>query len=262
MSKIIFTDTLGVPKEFYPQPATSSVPDWYKEMESYLSKEKKPDGNGMSTGTIKRCMPVFDAIIGGYILYTYSDVYVSQKKIEYRDEKFEQETGLIKNLTEEEIDKKKFKKTAPYYQWPSFNPIHFHPVLQAPTHPGRNGLGDGMSYPKWINPWGIKTEPGYSVLFVQPMHRESMFTILPGIVDTDTYTAPVNFPFILNDWNYEGFIPAGTPMAQVIPFKRESWQMEIGNQEELNKQQEVRTKLHTKFFDGYKTMFWNKKEYR
>ena len=53
------------------------------------------------------------------------------------------------------------------------------------------------------------------------MHRESVFTIMDGIVDTDSYNALVNFPFFLNDWSYEGLIPAGTPMAQVIPFKRE-----------------------------------------
>jgi hypothetical protein len=262
MAHITFTDTFGVPEEFYPQPATGSVPDWYKDMESYMSKEKKPNGEGMTTGTIKRCMPVFDAITSGYVLYTYTDIYISQRTIEYRDAKLEEETGVIKTLTEEEITEKGFKKTTPYYEWPSFHPISFHPVTQAPTHPERNGLGDGMSYPKWINPWGIKTEPGYSVLFIQPMHRDSVFTILPGVVDTDTYTAPVNFPFVLNNWNYEGLIPSGTPMAQVIPFKRESWQMEIGTKEDLIAQQTISTKLRTKFFDSYKSQYRQSKEYK
>lgn len=260
--KITFTDTLGVPEEFCPKPATASVPDWYKNLESYLSGQKKPDGNGGTPASIKRCMPVFDAITGGYILYTYVDLYVSQKEVQYVDGKHHEATGEMKPLTEDERIEKGFKKTAPHYEWPSYGPIQFHPVSQAPTHPGRGDLGDQMSYPKWINPWSIKTPKGYSVLFTQPMHRESPFTIMDGIVDTDTYNAPVNFPFILNDWNYEGMIPAGTPMAQVIPFKRENWQMELGKQEDFISQQKTTNHLRTSFFDSYKNKFRAPKEYK
>jgi hypothetical protein len=99
-------------------------------------------------------------------------------------------------------------------------------------------------------------------MFIQPMHRESVFTILPGIVDTDIYSVPVNFPFVVNDPNFEGLIPKGTPIAQVIPIKRDAWKMEFGGQEELDEQANITTKLQTKFFDRYKTMFWSRKEYK
>ena len=243
MTQITFTNVMGVPEDFNPKPASSFVPDWYKNMESYIGGKKKPTGEGMTTGTIKRCMPVFDAIVGGYILTTYTDVFVSQKPIMY-------EEGTN---TGEKI---------PWYEWPSFGPIQFHPVEQAPNHPNKGALPKGSSYPKWINPWSITTPPGYSILFTAPMHRESVFTILDGIVDTDTYTSPVNFPFVLNDWGFEGLIPAGTPMAQVIPFQRESWEMNIGAQEELLKQNTVTTKLRTRFFDSYKSQFRQVKEYK
>lgn len=260
MAQIVFTDTMGVQDEFKPQPASGSIPDWYKNMDSYMGGDKKPSGTGDTTGTIKRCMPVFDAIVGGYVLYTPVDVYVSQQKIDYADKEHFDETGETKFLTTAQVKKRKLKPTQPHYEWPSIGPIQFHPVEQAPNHPGRNGHQG--SYPKWINPWAIKTEPGYSVLFMQPMHRESVFTILPGIVDTDTYTAPVNFPFVLNNWEFEGLIPAGTPMAQVIPFKRESWTMEIGKQEELVEQYKITSKLRTRFFDSYKSTFRQPKEYK
>jgi hypothetical protein len=94
------------------------------------------------------------------------------------------------------------------------------------------------------------------------MHRESVFTILPGVVDTDTYTATVNFPMVINDPNFEGLIPKGTPIAQVIPFKREGWQMEIGSEKELKEQNNVTQKLLTQFFDRYKSTFWSRKEYK
>lgn len=229
MNNIIFTDTVGVPEEYQPKPASKFVPDWYKNLESYLSEGKKPVGDGTSAATAKRCMPVFDSITSGYIIVSPADVYVSQRDGQ------------------------------PYFEWSHFGLIQFHPKVQAPTHPNNNGH---EAYPKWINPWAIKTPKGYSTLFVQPLHRESVFTILPGIVDTDTYSAPVNFPFVLNDIKFEGLIPAGTPIAQVIPFKRDSWQMEFGAEKELMEQNRIRTKLQTVFFDRYKTMFRSSKEYK
>ena len=225
--KITFSNTSGIDIE-QPQPASRFIPDWYKNMESYIGGEKKPNGSGVSQVTIKKCMPVFDAITAGYIITLPADVYVSIK-----DEK-------------------------QYFEWSSLGLVSFHPIEQAPEHPSRKP----HAYPKWNNPWAIKTPKGYSTLFVQPMHRESVFTILPGIVDTDTYTAPVNFPMVINDPNFEGLIPQGTPIAQVIPFKREGWKMEIGSIEELKEQHNITQKLQTKFFDRYKQMFWSRKEYK
>lgn len=225
--KIIFTNTSGADIE-QPKPASRLVPDWYKNMDSYISKEKKPAGDASTTATIKRCIPVLDAITAGYIIESPADVWVSKK-----DE-------------------------AQWFEWSDFGLINFHPIEQAPEHPARKPF----PYPKWNNYWSITTPKGYSTLFVQPMHRESVFTILPGIVDTDTYSAPVNFPFVINDPNFEGLIPKGTPIAQVIPFKRDSWNMEIGTKEDFNRQNKTSKKLQSKFFDRYKSMFWTRKEYK
>ena len=214
---------------FPPKPAVKEVPDWYKNTPEYTSSEgKKIVGDNETPHTIKKCIPVFDAITAGYILYTQVDVQVTQQD------------GL------------------PYYNWSSQGAISFHPIAQAPLHPQRNEA----AYPKWNNPYAITTPPGYSVLFTQPMHRESIFTILDGVVDTDTYKAPVNFPFVLNDIKWEGVIPAGTPMAQVIPFKRESWEHKIGSDKELKEQSMITAKLRTLFFNSYKRQFWSRKEYR
>ena len=136
--------------------------------------------------------------------------------------------------------------------------IEFHSISQAPYHPFMNN----QPYPKWINPWSIKTPKGYSCLFIPPVHgTNEFFTIAEGIVDTDTYTAAVNFPFVIKDTNFEGLIPAGTPMVQIIPFKRESWIIKNSNNMILKENQNVQKKLNSQFFDRYKKMFWHKKEY-
>jgi hypothetical protein len=231
-NEIVFTNTTNVPEAFYPTPASVSLPDWYKDTSSYVYNEKKPTLTDTNTGTIKRCMPVFDAINCGYMLYTFTDVYVFQKD------------GI------------------PYYRWNSFDPIAFHPIAQAPKHPKRGSLNNEGSYPKFNNPWSIKTPKGYSCLVINPIHRESIFTIFEGVVDTDEYTPPINIPFALNNWEYEGFIPAGTPMAQIIPFKRDNWKMKIGNEKDLKEQQRKTEYLSTSFFDSYKNKFRKSKEYK
>jgi hypothetical protein len=99
-------------------------------------------------------------------------------------------------------------------------------------------------------------------MFTAPVHRPSIFTILDGVVDTDTYNAPVNFPFVLNDITFEGLIPAGTPMVQVIPFRREEWEMSIGSNQEITSQNKVTSLLRTRFFDSYKSQFRTVKEYK
>lgn len=226
---IVFTNTSIIPEEMAPKPASKFIPDWYKNLESYISGKKAPVGNGTADFTAKKCMPIFDAITSGYIIVSPADVYVSQQD------------GQA------------------YFEWSGFDLISFHPKEQAIEH---SYAKQSDAFPKWMNPWAIKTPKGYSTLFIPPMHRESVFSILPGVVDTDAYTAPVNFPFILNDPKFEGLIPAGTPIAQVIPFKRESWEMKFGGEKELIEQQKAQIKLITKFFDRYKSMFRQPKEYK
>lgn len=239
---IHFTNIHGTEIE-EPVLASKLIPEWYKDTPSYIYNDKKPLADNNTPSTIKRCMPVFDAITAGYIILSPADVYVSLREATYTNDE-----------TKEEIKKETFQ----HFQWSDYDLIKFHPVVQAPLHPLKNN----HPYPKWSNPWAIKTPKGYSTLFVQPFHRESVFTIMPGIVDTDTYVAPVNFPFVMNDINFEGLIPKGTPIAQIIPFKRDEWTKTIGNESDLLEQALITRALNSKFFDRYKSMFWFNKKYK
>ena len=225
---IIFINTLNVDEIYAPTPAAFEIPQWYKDTPSYKDNLKKPDSTNNIPSTVKRCMPVFDSMSSGYIIKSYVDVYVSQKY------------GY------------------PFFEWPSLSPISFHPIEQAEKHPKQNGI----PYPKWVNSWAVKTPPGYSCLFTTPMHRENLFEILPGIVDTDRSIPAVSFPFVLKDNSWEGLIPAGTPIAQVIPFKRDSWIMSMGNEKLIKEEEKAAKLLRTRFFDSYRTFFWTRKEYR
>jgi hypothetical protein len=234
MSKnIIFTNSnKELHSDHYaPKPASDYLPGWYKKTPSYLTNQNDISlHENTPPFTIKKCIPVFDALTAGYILVTPCDLVV--KKME---------NGEIFYLT-----------SIP-------NMIALHKIEQAVYHPYMNQ----HDYPKWVNPWGIKTPPGYSCLFIPPVHGgNGFFTIAEGIVDTDTYNAPINFPFVLDDINFEGLIPAGTPIAQVIPFKRDDWEMSIGDKKDLLEQDRVAKRITEKFFDQYKNLYRSNKEYK
>jgi hypothetical protein len=229
---IIFINNSSYPasKEYFPKPASSHLPDWYKKTQSYVGDEKKVGINAQSTGTIKKCIPVFDALSAGYIITTCYDVLVKKNE--------NNETVYIPSIDV---------------------PLQFHSTEQAPYHPFMNH----HLFPKWLNPWGIKTPKGYSCLFVPPVHGgNQIFTVLEGIVDTDRYFGLINFPFVLNDVNFEGMIPAGTPIVQIIPIKRDEWRSSLGSEKDLKDLVESDTFIRTKFFDRYKTMFWDRKSYK
>lgn len=226
--QITFTNILAVAEEYAPVPATRVLPDWYKRTPEYVGGERIVR-DGYTPHTVKKCVPVFDAMTAGYVISTYVDLQVTHRN------------GM------------------PWYEWPLFEAISFHPVVQAPDHPARNEA----PYPKWSNPWAISTPPGTSCLFVPPMHNPNgMFTILSGVVDTDTYRNPVNLPFVLDNVKWEGLIPAGTPLVQIIPFRRDEWQMRVGDDGDKADSGRVTTRLRSVWFNSYKRNFWTRKQYR
>lgn len=214
---------------FPPTPASENVPDWYKKQSGYVDDDKSISSNGLVNQTIKRCVPVFDAITAGYIIYSQVDVNVS----------------TVGNGVSN-------------YSWPQGTPIEFHSPEQVLNYP----LSNDSPVPKWVNPYSIITPPGYSVLITQPLHRSSVFTILTGIVDTDKYAGNINFPFILNDKNFEGIIPAGTPIAQIIPFKRDSFKLKKESEKDIFKRNYDIMRVRSVFINAYRKMFWQRKEYK
>lgn len=221
MPKIEFKDFVGVGQEYYPVPANKLLPEWYKQTPGYNGEKS------VENATIKKCMPVFDAITSGYLLLLPVDIHVTQRD------------GI------------------PWYLW-KLNYIDFHPVEQAPKHPNYNEA----PYPKFNNNWCITTEAGYSCLFVTPMHRDLPFRIFEGVVDTDTYNISIRLPFVLKDPKWVGVIPAGTPFAQVIPFKREAYEMTATYEQDKVATTNQFLKLRSMEFNSYKKQFWDGKEYR
>ena len=193
MKTIEFRDTTGVvPEEFYPRPSKQLIPDWLKELSPYVDKDPARKHNWQ---TAKRCIPLLEATMVGYTIVTAEDIVIEQ------------------------VDGETF------YSWGQGLGIEFHSSFQLSTHSYTKNPG---KIPKWMNPWSIKTPAGYSCLFTSPLNSDGLpFDAFSGVVDTDNYFERVNFPFMLTDPSFHGVVPAGTPIVQVFPFKRESWSMKI-----------------------------------
>lgn len=216
-----------VHKSYSPKPTTDFLPSWYKEMESY-APSKGYSSRTSKMATIKKCMPVFDALTAGYVILTPCDIYVS-----FQNGEVEYESALP-------------------------NIISKHPRKQAYAHP----QGTFNDFPKWESPWSIQTPKGYSCLFLPLMHNPNpWFEILEGIVDTDNYQSSVNFPFILKETLKDFIIPAGTPIAQVIPFKRTNWKLKIAENNNGKAVSDTNYIL-SGFFNQYKNAYWNKKSFK
>lgn len=211
-----------------PVPAIKSAPYWFKAIKPQV------DGHPQS-GTAKRCVPFLDALSQGFIIPLWADMFVR---------------AVGGEIT---ID---FPRDFPQQQ-----SIDQHSKDQLAGHP-LECTPYGSLLLKFINPWLVKTEPGISCLFTSPQnHMETRFKLVDGLVDTDTYANSVNLPFIWTGGDGEFFIQRGTPLVQVIPVRRETFDLDVrvASDEECKEQARVRASLGTKMRDGYRDMFWHKR---
>ena len=219
----------------YPSPARKFVPKWFREFPLFFGNKGKFEWIGVkgNNGTFKACIPIFDVMTSGYMLPVPMDIIVKRDdagipKMSWRDSG---EMGMVSE----------------------------HDVSQIPDEMVPDNY-ERTPY-KFSNHFHIETPPGYSLLFVHPLNRLDLpFHMVSGFVDTDRYTAAINLPFFLRK-DFEGIIQAGTPMIQVIPIKREPWEMELDKAYDPDKIEQTNAPLFATMFRGYRDYFWTKKEY-
>jgi hypothetical protein len=230
MAKITFINHSKWENLLAPIPASKNIPNWYKELNAYFgmsNREQMQKGHNTNE-SVKKCMPVFDSFTNGYLILLGADLEITQVNGE------------------------------PYFTWPAVHDITFHLAAQAKNHPDNP---EHKPIPKLYSWWGFKTPTGYSCLFKPPAHHDNQIVILEAIVDTDTFNNNLNFPFLLKDPKFEGIIPKGTPIAQIIPIKRDSWvsDVELASQNQMDK---IFYSLRSVFQDAYKKTLWHKKEFK
>jgi len=213
-------------------PAKNYIPDWYKNSELWVGGNKPTyTTEGYPFKSVKQCMPFLDTLTSGYILELWQDIRVVK---DYRG-------STLVNW---------FDST--------FNPVEKRHPEVAPLVPAP--LGCTTEQFTWRIPFGLETPPGYSVLYSHPFNRFDLpFVTLTGIIDADETMVPGgNVPFFFSK-DFEGIIPMGTPIAQIIPFKRDDWKSEIIN-DEVNYQSKI-FNIGRVLNGAYRKKSWKKKKF-
>lgn len=193
-------------KEYRPVVAKHIHPNWWKEMRV----------NHHGRDNIKMCPSMMDVLGTGYYIVCQDDI-----KIEY---------------PKDDLD------GSPNYKLGQFAKCPHNPNYETSGHPREQfpdfeyakadveeDLKDNNAVKIRI-PWSVTTPLGYSCLYLDPfLFQNRWFQAWQGIMDTDKYTGgDLNGLVILYPKTREEFvIPAGTPIVQIVPYRRESWKASI-----------------------------------
>jgi len=169
-----------------PVPARSELPSWFAKLPGVDHDQLSATNDGV---TVKRCMPFLDALSTGWIIPLAATV-----RLEIRDGGKVVDAGW-------EFDRQMVSNHSAFQV--AGNPFEPRPPM------------------KFHNYWTVRTAPGWSCLFMPPLNRpQEVVTVLSGVVDTDSFPTPVNFPFIAIADDGVHVLPKGMPLVQVIPFRR------------------------------------------
>jgi hypothetical protein len=192
-----------------PVPAKSVLPAWFRHLPGIDKSELTATNNGL---TVKRCMPFVDAISAGWIIPLAASVRLEiSESGQSVSAGWEFDREMVSNHGSFQI------AGGPYEPRP---PMKFH------------------------NYWTVRTPTGWSCLFLPPINRpSSVIEVLSGLVDTDRYTSPINFPFVAIAPDGVYTLKKGTPLVQVIPFRRADVALEASIRAESEREGEERERI-------------------
>lgn len=215
-----------------PKPAKLYVPDWYKNFPVSPKKISFRDPGDIGSQNIKACVPLLDAYTNGYIQETWTDIHVesSEDGFSVVDYNWAMGPQIIKHRD----NSSGFSVSNIFYD------LEF----------------------LWFEQWLPKLPDGYSALYTSPLnHFDLPFRSLDAVIDSDKYHHEYGgqYPFYINK-GFSGIIPAGTPMYQIIPIKRNSWSSST-EKFDYNLNRKRQHLIRKKFVGAYKDMFWQKKNF-
>jgi hypothetical protein len=211
-------------------PGTKEIEDtvmFPKPAKSFIRDWYKDIAAGKDLINVKKCVPFLDSMSSGYIQTTWCDINVIDK-----------EDGL-KVVFDSQVPLFDYRETSDMPVDNFFYNIEFI----------------------WKRPWSTILPDGYSALVVHPLNRVDLpFMTLSGIVDFDKsiHAKIGNIPFYIKK-GFTGIIPAGTPMFQIIPIKREDWKSETQQYSDFFWEKKINERRGIANF--YKKQVWQKKSF-
>lgn len=195
-----------------PQPANRFIPKWFKElhlgneMASFLEEFHNVWSD--KAFTAKKCPAIQDLMTEGVIIPLWGKMYMGH---EYDDEGNATQTyyGMT---TDKAFDH-------------NFFGSHFEKQV-GDMDVGLANLGRlDKSILKLESPYKFIVPEGYNLMYVDPFyHFRKEIRLLEGLVEADKW-GYITFPFSIQEKEF--IIPAGTPLIQVIPYKREKEKLKL-----------------------------------
>lgn len=182
-----------------PLPAVLGLPDWFKSLPHKAFNAVLQDDQM----TVKKCPPFIDAMTTGFLMLLVADLKVENGEFSWDRDVPSGELNCYGR-----------------------SPIDFHDSVQVAGTPLYD---DDRFIIKFNNYWTIELPAGYSLLVTHPINRHDLpFVTLTGLVDADRYRDNfIHFPARWRDPGFSGCLPAGTPVAQCVPLKRDRWTAEF-----------------------------------
>ncbi len=204
------------------QLASEVTPSWLADQKNYENSREK----------FQNCPGMHDLMRAGYIINAWDDIRIKANRV-----------GTIAKLT-----------------------MSFTPQLQAMSPKVVTGIAPiekdmPLQVYKLNSPWSITTRAGWSAMVLPATFHSPFFKdlyVYGGINDYEDFHI-MNFIFSpLREC--EVFIPAGTPLLQVIPYKRESLKAVTGSSTQHDRDI-YHFSFPTRVRAAYRKLFHHRKTY-
>lgn len=217
-----------------PFPASQAIPQWWKDASPYMKGSENPEGkkiiiqNRESNASFKKCTPMLDLLSSGYIVPLWADVQIT------------------------------IEDGNPFITWrvqKNIFDLHNGQEVEIPD-------GYQKTQFKFLNQWVPKLPKGYSALIIAcPGYPNTPFKAMQAIIDYDKTTHPLYPPVYIKE-NFEGIVEKGTPMFQIIPFKRNNWASKFSFLEDGQEKERMDRDVKATLVNNYVKNFWEKKSYK
>lgn len=217
----IIADTVPVPC-----PASAALPEWFVSMPTGAGTPTfRSDGSMRKS--FKSCMPFADALKFGYVQKSWADLFVDS-------------TG----------DRLQFA----YAAGPTLLSSRDQPLPKSDIF-----HTDDVAFHM---PWIPKLPKQYSILITHPFNRLDLpFHVTSGVIDADEFFhSPMGAVPISFHRNFRGTIRHGTPLFQMVPFRRDKWTSKT-LPFDLSAQRKRSYVISRQFIGAYRDNFWKPKRF-
>ena len=217
-----------------PSPASSYVPKWFRDFPPYDSSNNIKIDNRRTNTTAKKCVPMLDGILSGYIIPLWSDILISREQFDGNES-----LNLSWRVSEDVFE------------------LHGDNSKNIPPPAGYQNIVF-----KFRSMLTIKTPPGYSIMINQPHgHNDLPFYAVPAVIDSDGSNHELNFPVWIRE-GFSGIVEKGTPIVQITPFKRDSWKSNFSYMTDKEYQYYFDKEFVSTIKNRYLKRVWSKKDYK